>query len=430
MRGAILLLFAFTFYIHPLKAQGLYFPPTTGTTWDTIAPETLGWCQDSIDVFYNYLDSTKTKAFIVLKDGKIVLEKYFGTFVQDSIWYWASAGKSLTATLVGIAQQNGDLDIHDRTSDYLGRGWTSLDSTREDSILLLHQLTMTTGLDDQYFDCLADTCLLYKAAVGTRWAYHNGPYTLLHSVMEAATGTDYNVYTYQKLTPSTGITGAWVWLGDNHVFFSTARSFARFGLLTLNHDNWNGTAILTDTAYYNAMVNTSQNLNLSYGYLWWLNGKSSYIPPGISFSLPGMITPNAPADMYSAAGKNGQFCCVVPSQNLVLVRMGEATGNDFVPVTYLDDIWEAFNKLSCQPIGIDDLKYEAKFNVYPNPTSGSVYIELSTTQPEEVQLFSLAGQLLLKQQLAPGLNQLQVNDLKPGMYIYKLAGKTGKLVIH
>ena len=66
------------------QAQQLYFPPSTGTTWDTLAPSVLGYCPDRIDSLYQYLDQTETKAFILLKDGKIVLERYFDNFTQDS----------------------------------------------------------------------------------------------------------------------------------------------------------------------------------------------------------------------------------------------------------------------------------------------------------------------------------------------------------
>ena len=152
------------------KAQSLYFPPLTGDEWETVAPSSLGWCDERIDSLYDLLEENNTKAFIVLKDGKIVLEKYFGTFVQDSAWYWASAGKSLTACLVGIAQQEGFLSIEDTTSSYLGEGWTACTSDQEEKITIRHQLTMTTGLDDQVPEnyCTLDTCLIYKADAGTR----------------------------------------------------------------------------------------------------------------------------------------------------------------------------------------------------------------------------------------------------------------------
>ena len=71
------------------KAQSLYFPPINGNEWQTLSPASLGWCEERIDSLYDVLEENNTKAFIVLKDGKIILEKYFGTFQQDSVWYWA-----------------------------------------------------------------------------------------------------------------------------------------------------------------------------------------------------------------------------------------------------------------------------------------------------------------------------------------------------
>ncbi|MCH2045319.1 MAG: beta-lactamase family protein, partial [Saprospiraceae bacterium] len=155
------------------QAQNMYFPPDAPSNdWETTAAEDLGWCTDSIQALYQYLDSENTRAFLVLKDGKIVLEQYFGTHTQDSIWVWFSAGKSLRAALVGIAQEEGLLNIQDKTSDYLGRGWTNMDSLREDSIKIWHQLTMTTGIDPNIsFDCTDPTCLEYAAPVGTQWVY-------------------------------------------------------------------------------------------------------------------------------------------------------------------------------------------------------------------------------------------------------------------
>ena len=97
----ILLLLPFS-----LSAQS-YFPPTSGNQWDTLSPQSLGWCAERIDSLYAFLAEKNTKSFIVLKGGKIVLERYFGTYTQDSIWYWASAGKKPTAILVCIAPSEG-----------------------------------------------------------------------------------------------------------------------------------------------------------------------------------------------------------------------------------------------------------------------------------------------------------------------------------
>ena len=250
----------------------LYFPPLTGNNWETMNPSDLGWCQNKIDSLYAYLKSQDTKAFIVLKDGKIVLEQYFNGHAQNTPWYWASAGKTITAFMVGIAQQEGFLNINNPSSDYLGTEWTSCTTAQENAITVWHQLTMTSGLDDsQNLDCTLPSCLQFLANPGTRWSYHNAPYTLLDQVIAAATGTTLNLYTTEKLKNPTGMTGSFVQVENNNVFFSTARSMARFGLLVLNDGNWNGTQIMTDAAYFNAMVNTSQQLNKGYGYLWWLN---------------------------------------------------------------------------------------------------------------------------------------------------------------
>ncbi len=91
--------------------ESMYFPPTSGTEWQTTTAASLGWNEALIPDLYTYLQSKGTKGFIVLKNGKIVIEKYFGTFTADSNWYWASAGKTATAFLVGIAQQEGIINI-------------------------------------------------------------------------------------------------------------------------------------------------------------------------------------------------------------------------------------------------------------------------------------------------------------------------------
>jgi len=290
------------------QGQGLYFPPITGDAWDTISPRTLGWNETQIDSLYAFLAQHRTKAFILLKDGEIVLEWYFGRFTKDSLWYWASAGKGLTAFLVGLAQQEGFLRITDATERWLGAGWPPAPPEKEALITIRHQLTMTTGLDDEVPDpyCTQPSCLLYKADAGTRWAYHNAPYTLLHAVLEAATGRPVNQYFYQKVATQTGMQGGFVSWGYNRVFVSNARSMARFGLLILNKGWWDQTPILTDTLYYREMLSPSQSLNPAYGYLWWLNGQSRFMVPGLQTVFAGLLFPSAPSDMVSASGANGQ----------------------------------------------------------------------------------------------------------------------------
>lgn len=322
--------------------ESMYFPPLSGTDWQTKTIASLGWNETELNNLYTYLQTKNTKAFLILKNGRIVAEKYFGTFTIDSNWYWASAGKTMTAFLVGIAQNEGLININNKTSQYLGTGWTSEPLAKENLITVKHQLTMTTGLDDGTgdADCTTPSCLLYKADAGTRWAYHNAAYTLLDKVVENATGRTYNTYFQQKIRDRIGMNGLWLPSGSNNVYYSTPRSMARFGLLLLNKGSWDGTSILADTNYLNAQVNTSQNLNPSYGYLTWLNGKSNYMLPQTQFVFSGALTPNAPADMYAALGKNDQKIYVVPSQKLVVIRMGESAGNIQLALSSFDnELW-------------------------------------------------------------------------------------------
>ncbi len=344
-----LLLFLCCCCARPAAAQSLYFPPLAGNTWDSLPPSQLGWCTDRVDSLYRFLEQRNTKAFILLKDGKRVFEKYFGSFTRDSVWYWASAGKTLTAFLVGKAQESGYLSINDTSSRYLGTGWTACTPEQEAAIRIRHQLTMTTGLDDGVPDnhCTLDSCLRYLSAPGTRWAYHNAPYTLLERVLENATGQGINLYTQTALKNRTGITGQWLTVDYDNIFFSRARSMARFGLLIQNRCVWGTDTLLRDTGYIRDMLNTSQELNYAYGYLWWLNGRGSYRVPGLQLLLPGSYAPAAPQDMFAALGKNGQIISIVPSRGLVMVRMGEEPGGTEVSFQLCDLIWQRLNDVIC-----------------------------------------------------------------------------------
>ena len=332
----------------PEIVSGNYYPPVGSDVWETNTLESLNWNEAIANELYNFLSQNSTRAFILLKDGKIVLEKYWGNnilntapFTKNTNWYWASAGKTLTAFLVGLAQEDGLLNIDNKTSDYLGKKWSVLPSEKEDLITIKHQLTMTTGLDYRVenSDCTAPSCLQYKADAGTHWYYHNAPYTLLEDVVSAASEMTYNKFTDEKVESKIGMNGIWIKSGDNNVYWSTARDAARFGLLLLSKGDWDDVEILKDKTYFNAMINSSQNLNPSYGYLCWLNGKSSVIFPGLPTSFNISLTSSAPPDLFAAMGKKGQFIDVVPSENIVAIRMGEAPDNALVPVKFHNDMW-------------------------------------------------------------------------------------------
>lgn len=403
-------------------SQSLYYP---STTWQTTDPSSLGWCTSEIDSLYAFLQKGDSKAFMLLKDGKIVLEKYFGTFTQDSLWYWASAGKTLTAFAVGLAQQKGYLKLSDTSSKYLGKGWSSLTAEQEAKITVWHHLTMTTGLDDGNgdADCTDKNCLTYKAEPGTRWAYHNAPYTLLDQIMQGATGQNINAFLNANVKPTTGMTGLFVKTGYNNVYFSNARSMARYGLLLLGEGQWNGSAVMTDTGYLRRMRNSSQTLNRSYGYLTWLNGKSSFMIPQSQIVFPGSLMPDAPSDMYAALGKNSQYINIVPSKGLVLVRMGNnpPEGGGLVSTVYNNNIWKYLNKIMCQNNQVIS-ENTSLYRIYPNPTQGILHVSGEIKNTDLIEIYNAKGQVVYAQY---GAEPLDIRALSSGIYSLRIVNPNG-----
>lgn len=425
----LLLLIAILSVQFTALSQNMYFPPTSGTTWDTMDPSELGWCQDSITALINYLEDEDSKAFLVLKDGKMVIEHYFDTFTQDSVWYWASAGKSLSAFLVGKAQENGLLSISDKTSDYLGTGWTSATTNQEDQITIRHQLTMTTGLDDGTGtpDCTDPNCLLYLADAGTRWAYHNGPYTLLRSVVETASGQSYNQFTNAEVRQQTGMDGLWIQASGNNVFFSTPRSMARYGLLIQNNGVWDGDTVMNDQQYLYDMTHPSQSINESYGYLWWLNGQSTFMIPTVQAVIPGPAIPSAPTDMFAALGKNGQTLCISPSEGLVVVRMGNSENAGLVSMELAEEIWARLMGLACS-VGISESSSAVNLGIYPNPAAESISITGNTiASGDTVNIYNSIGRLQHSSTLSAN-RSIDISHLANGIYMIRIGDASSRFV--
>jgi len=327
----------------PTPTETLYFPPLTGTTWETKSIESLGWKQSAVQPLLDYLELKHSKGFIILVNGRIVMENYFNGHDAATNWYWASAGKTLTATMTGIAQQENLININNKVSQYIGTGWTSAPLAKENLITCKHLLTMTSGLDDTTDD-VTPSALTYTADAGTRWAYHN-VYVKLQDVIAQASGQSWNTYFNSKLRDKIGMNGAWFTSGNNIVYSSTTRSMARFGLLMYNKGKWENDVILNE-AYFNEATNTSQNINLGYGYLWWLNGKATYHLPQSQLTFQGSIIPSAPNDMFMALGKNDQKIYVVPSKKMVVIRMGDAADDVNLALSDFDKtLWTKISAL-------------------------------------------------------------------------------------
>ena len=326
--------------VQPAPTESMYFPSNTNSSWETKSLSSLGWDQNAVQALKNFLVQKNTKSFMILVNGRIVMEEYFDGHSASSNWEWNSAGKTLVATTTGIAQQEGLLNNNNKASDYLGTAWTSMPLPKENLITVRHLLTMTSGNDDtkQY---VVKSNLTYVADAGTRWAYSN-VFQKLTDVVAKSSKKSFEPYFNEKLKHKIGMDGYWNFGTIFTVYHSTTKSMARFGLLALNKGKWNGEQIINE-AFFNESISTSQNINPSYGYLWWLNGKASFMIPGEQTVYPGYLVPNAPADMYAAMGANDQRIYVVPSKKMVVIRMGEAsdpTNPNFAVSGFDDALWE------------------------------------------------------------------------------------------
>ena len=254
----------------------------------------------------------------------------------------------MTSTTTGIAEQEGLININNKVSDYLGTAWTNETLAQENLITCKHLLSMSSGIDDYvngvYSDDVSPASLNYKSDAGTRWAYHN-VFIKLQDVVASASGQSWSNYFNAKLRDKLGMTGTWIQSGNNIVYWSTTRSMARFGLMALNKGKWDENVIVNET-YFNAATSTSQNINLAYGYLWWLNGKASYHLPQSQLQLNGSLIPSGPSDMFMALGKNDQKIYVIPSKKMVVIRMGDAADNANLALSDFDEtLWEKISAL-------------------------------------------------------------------------------------
>lgn len=325
--------------VTPPAPAAMYFPAVGSDSWETVTASSLGWDVAKLNEAITYAGSVNTYGLIILYKGRIVTENYWNGWTMDTKYPINSAGKSVTAFLAGIAQQEGVLNINNKTSQYLGTGWTSLPLAKENLITVKHQLAMTTGLDDGVPDdnCMTPDCLTYKADAGTRWAYYNAPYRLLQDVIANASGINYNQYTKTRLSDKIGMKN-FFWL--NYILYLNTRDMARFGLLVLNKGKWDTQTILSDATYFNAMIAPSQAINKSYGYLWWLNGQPSFMVPTLQTVFNGSMAPDAPADLLMALGKDDKKIYVVPSLDLVVVRQGDNAGTSTLgPSSFDNAFW-------------------------------------------------------------------------------------------
>ncbi|RZL98129.1 MAG: serine hydrolase, partial [Pedobacter sp.] len=96
----------------------MYFPNNTDNSWETKSMASLNWNTANVQALKDFLVQKHTKSFMILVNGRIVMEEYFNGHTATTTWPWNSAGKTLVAATAGIAQQEGFVDINIRASQY------------------------------------------------------------------------------------------------------------------------------------------------------------------------------------------------------------------------------------------------------------------------------------------------------------------------
>jgi CubicO group peptidase (beta-lactamase class C family) len=327
----------------PTPIASMYFPPNAGATWETESLKNLGWNENAVRPLKDFLIQKNTKSFMILVNGRIVMEEYFNGHSATASWEWNSAGKTLVTATTGMAKQENFLVLNNKVSDYLGTGWTNMPLPKENLITVKNLLTMTSGNDDTK-QLVTKSNITYIADAETRWAYSN-IFQKLTDVVANTSKKSFESYFNEKIKNKIGMEGYWNFGTIFTIYHSTTRSMARFGLFALNKGKWNNEQV-QDEAFFTESISTSQNINPSYGYLWWLNGKKSFMIPSEQTVYPSTLIPNAPADLYAAMGAKDQRIYVVPSKKMVVIRMGESanTSNPNFAVSGFDnELWQKIN---------------------------------------------------------------------------------------
>jgi CubicO group peptidase (beta-lactamase class C family) len=204
---------------------------------------------------------------------------------------------------------------------------------------------MTSGIDDSR-QLVIKSNLTYVADAGTRWAYGN-VFQKLTDILAEANNESFETYFNANLKSKIGMDGYWNFGTIFTIYHSTTRSMARFGLLALNKGKWMNETVVNES-FFAESISSSQNMNPSYGYLWWLNGKTKFMIPGEQTVFSGSLIPNAPSDMFAAMGALDQRIYVVPEKKMVIVRMGNASNPDnpnFAVSGFDAQLWAKINAL-------------------------------------------------------------------------------------
>ncbi len=315
---------------------GTYWP-TAG--WRTCRPEAVGMDSEGLKQVYEYAanPNINTEGIIIIKDGYIVGEAYFGDFTRSSRHDSWSLAKSVSSALIGIALDRGWIgSVNDEIFHYFPR-WQTADTPEVNRrVTLRHLLTMTGGLEWREEDYYGDTSqedifrmyreaddfiqyVLAKPVVvepGTRWYYSSGESMLLSGILESATGERAFAFAREHLFNPLGISNV-NWESDpaGHTITgwgisATVRDYAKFGYLYLSEGQWEVRQIVS-ISWVRESTRAFSNKTTHFGYLWWLlHAYDSYREIGVTEGT------------FMASGAFSQCIIVVPENNLVVVRVG------------------------------------------------------------------------------------------------------------
>ncbi len=267
-----------------------------------------------------------TRAVVVVKDGELIAERYGEGFDRDTRLLGWSMAKSVSNAMIGRLVGNGQLALDDAD---LRDDW---DDGYAD-ITLDQLLTMTSGLAfEEVYDPGTDaTEMLFtpgstadhaagqplEAAPGTRWSYSSGTTNVLCGVAQDAAGAGPELAQELVFAPL-GMHSAVMEADDSgglvcsSYLYASARDWARFGQWFLQDGEWDGQQLLPEGWVDYSTTPVQLETEQPYGAQWWLNAGSS----------GELRMPSVPQDAYWASGNEGQQVVVIPSEGLVVVRLG------------------------------------------------------------------------------------------------------------
>jgi hypothetical protein len=284
----------------------------------------------------------RTRALLVLYDGRIIAEHYAPGFSAATPMPGWSMTKTTTAVLIGALVKSGKLSLEQKA---LLPEWRGAGDLRAD-ITLDQLLRMTSGLHftERYGDPGADVALMLfaradgagyaidkplEAAPGSRWQYSSGTSNILSRVIRRAVGgtqQDYLDFPRRVLFDPVGMRSAIIEPDASGTFvtssymYATARDWARLGQLLLQEGEWGGSRILPPGWVKYMASLTPQSARKDFGAHLWVK----VTPPFDSLLVP---PPKLPPDAFHAVGYEGQFVSVIPSRRLVVVRLGLTRGD-------------------------------------------------------------------------------------------------------